>query len=300
MRKGMRFGASALLAATLSACGGGGGGASSSGGSTQAPSSGASFTNPLQLKPSPQFSTSARAVTYDDCFPAFDDVLVGDVIRGKSETFTAEGIVTVDQTDTVTAVTSETFDGRAAVRVTTNNPPYVGTDNILVLGVESTALYLHGGSVVLSSRRYRNDDPGPDGTGTRTKISNTPSAIGNLAAIRGASPFALGDFSTHAYSQKYESPYLPEYNYDAAVTEKVSFIGVEEGVTVEAGTFDYACVFRHEITSVINGQASTEVRDYYTHKWSTVKILSHNEAFPRPLVTQVVSNSALDRRKSAP
>lgn len=296
---GMRSGASALLVAMLAACGGGGGGGSSNSGgdSTQAPSSGVSHTNPLNLAPPPQFSTSARAVTYDDCFPAFDDVEVGDVVVSKVETYVPDtgGIYTGNQTVTVTAVAPDTFNGHAAVRVTTDSPPYLRSDNVMEYGGDRVALYLDGGSANKSLIQYLNNE-----AGTRVNVknfSNELSVIGILPAAGTGVALALGDFANSSYTQTYTSALLSDYSRTYAVAEKTRFIGVEENVQVEAGTFDYACVFRYEQTDVANGQ--TAVYDYYTHKWSTLKVLVHNSVM-RPLVTEVVSNSAIDRRKPAP
>lgn len=288
---------SGICVGVLTACGGG----SSSPKedpqpSTGAPASGVSFTNPLELKPTPQFSTSARAVTYDDCFPRFDDVEVGDVVKSTVETYSqSEGIGSIDQTETVTEMTRTTFNGRDAISVKTDNPPYLRSDNVMVLGVEATALILRGGNVATSRRSYLND-----ANGTRTLITNTPATIGDLSAARSVNPFVLGDSTTHTYAMDYVNYAAPDFNSKANITEKVTFIGVEEGTEVAAGKFEYTCVFRHELFSTINGETITSVQDYYTHKWSGVKALTFGAGYPRPLVYQLVSNSAMARRKPAP
>lgn len=287
----------ALCVSVLAACGGGSSSPKASPQpSTGAPASGSSFTNPLELKPSPRFSTSSRAVTYDDCFPRFDDVELGDVVKSTVETYSqSEGIGSVEQTETVTEVTRTAFNGRDALSVKTDNPPYLRSDNVMVLGVEATALILRGGNMATSRRSYLND-----ATGTRTLITNTPVAIGDLSAARGATPFVLGDSTTHSFSMDYVNYLAPDFNSKADVTEKVTFIGVEEGTEVAAGKFDYTCVFRHEMFSTINGETITSVQDYYTHKWSGVKALTYGAGYPRPLEYRLVSNSAMARRKPAP
>jgi len=292
--KGVALGV--ICAGVLTACGGGSSSPKSSdpAPSTGAPASGSSFTNPLELKPAPQFSTSSRAVTYDDCFPRFDDVELGDVVKSTVETYSqSTGIDSVNQTETVTEVTSTTFNGRSALNVKTDNPPYLRSDNVMVLGVEATALILRGGSLVTSRRNYLND-----ATGTRTLTTNTPATMGDLSAGRSTTPFVLGDSTIHTYSMDYVNYPVPELNSRVDITEKVIFIGVEEGTEVAAGKFDYTCVFRHELFSTINGRTITSVQDYYTHKWSGVKALTYGA--PRPLVFQIVSNSAIARRKPAP
>ncbi|GAB3555062.1 hypothetical protein GCM10027343_43660 [Noviherbaspirillum agri] len=285
----------AFCVGVLAACGGGSSSPKTDQQpSTGAPASGSSFTNPLELDPAPQFSTSSRAVTYDDCFPRFDDVELGDVVKSTVETYAqSEGIGSVDQTETVTEMTRTTFNGRDALIVKTDNPPYLRSDNVMVLGVEATALILHGGSIATSRKNYLND-----ATGTRTLTTNTPATMGDLSAGRSASPFLLGDAATHTYKMDYVNYLVPELNSSVDVAEKVTFIGVEEGTEVAAGKFDYTCVFRHELFSTINGKTVTSVQDYYTHKWSGVKALTYGA--PRPLVYQIVSNSAIARRKAAP
>ncbi|HJV76712.1 MAG TPA: hypothetical protein VJ654_21040 [Noviherbaspirillum sp.] len=290
MRKASRFTASMMCIASLAACGGGENQTVREP-ATQAPV-GEVFTNPLELKPAPQFSTSGRAVVYDDCFPPYDDVKLGDVVKSTVETYSpATGIGVIEQTETVKSIVSGTFEGRSTLSVTTDNPPYVSSDNVRQYGVEATALILKGGTVTTLKRVYRTDE-----TDTVSTTTNTPSAIGNLAASHIYTPFALRDSVEHKYLLTYDA-LDPAFDHQVNVTEKITFIGVEEGTEVAAGKFDYTCVFRQEISSTVNGQTITNVQDFYTNKFSGVKALLFNEGYPRPLVYQLVSNSALDRRK---
>lgn len=296
MRKSQSCALSAIFVAALSACGGGAKEDTTSP-EPQQPEPGSSFTNPLNLKPAPQFSTSSRAVTYDDCFPRFDDVVVGDVVKSKVETFgtTADSL---DQTETVTAVTPTSFNGRAGVSVSIDNPPYVDADNVMQYGVESKALYLRGGTLTTFVRYYLNDS-----VGTYSSFTNTPIAIGDLSAGHDTAPFVLGESVTNRYSFSYVNNVASQFNRQGEISEKITFIGVEEGTEVLAGKFDYTCVFRREISSTINGQTIVNVQDYYTHKWSGVKELSFDMDSAEPEVYQlfqVVSNSAIERRKNTP
>lgn len=298
MERARDFALGAICVAALTACGGSSPQQADKQ-PTGAPASGSSFTNPLELKPAPQFSTSARLVAYDDCFPRFDDVELDDVVKGTAETFSqSAGIGSVERTETVTNITRTSFNGRDAVSVTTDNPPYLRSDNVMVLGEEATALILRGSNLVTLRRSYLNDD-----MGTRTQITNTPATMGDLSAGRTTTPFVLGDSATNTFRMDYENraaPNAPVLNNSADVTEKVTFIGVEEGTEVAAGKFDYTCVFRHEVSSTVNGETITSVQDYYTHKWTGVKALTYGAGYPRPLVYQLVSNSAMARRKSQP
>lgn len=294
MRKAGHFTASIMCIATLAACGGGDSQTVREP-ATQTPV-GEVFTNPLELKPAPQFSTSARKVVYDDCFPQYDDVRLGDVVKSTVENYSpATGIGVIEQTETVKSIVPGTFEGRSALYVTTDNPPYVRSDNVLQFGVEATALILKGGTVTTLKREYLNDVKG-----TRTKTTTVPSAIGNLAGAHIYTPFALRDSVQHTYSLSYANMLAPEFDHQIDITEKITFIGVEEGTEVPAGKFDYTCVFRRQISSTVNGQTITNVQDFYTNKLSGVKALIFSDGYPRPLVYQVVSNSAIARRKAAP
>lgn len=298
MRKAGRMAVNALCIAVLSACGGGG---DSGGPATQLPDSGHSFTNPLNLSPAPQFSTSTRTVNYDDCFPKWDDIEVGDVVKSTVETYTdAAGIGVIDQTETVTSVVQDTFADRDssvyrnALRVKTDNPPYLRSDNVMQFGVRTEALILRGGTVTLLREDYLND-----ADGTRMKTKNVPSKIGDLAAAHIYTPFAMRDSVAHAYAMSFTNIWSPEFDHQADITEKIMFIGVEEGTEVPAGKFEYSCVFRREFKSVINGETITNVQDYYTTKWSGVKAITYSPDYPRPLLYKLVSNSAIERRKAA-
>lgn len=314
MRETTRLAACAALLATLSACGGGSDNASRSlatssdsgtAGSSNGISSGTSISNhgfsgsasanPLNLDPAPLFTPSARSVTYGDCFPKHDDVLVSDVATDRIETYSSTtGISTVDQTNTVTSVAPASFNGRNGVSVTMDNPPHTGQDNSLLFGVESKQLLLQGMAFTTFTKNYLNDS-----TGTRSTFMSTPSSLGDLSAGHTLISYGLGDSVTNKFSTSYFDMLSPQFNTQVDITEKITFIGVEEGTTVAAGKFDYTCVFRRELTSTVNGQPYTSVEDVYSHKWSGVKTVSFGSSYPRPLVSQLVSSSALTRRIAA-
>lgn len=293
MRKASRLAISTMCIAGLAACGGGDSQTVREP-ATQQPV-GEVFTNPLELKPAPQFSTSARTVVYDDCFPPYDDVKLGDVVKSTVESYLpTTGIGIIEQTETVTKIEPGTFEGRSGLYVTTDNPPYVRPDQLWENGVEATALILKGGTVTTSERIYLASD-----NKTLSTITRTPSVIGNLAAAHIYTPFALRESIEHKYLLTYDA-IDPAFDRQVDITEKIMFIGVEEGTEVPAGKFEYSCVFRYQISSTVNGQTITNVHDFYTNKFSGVKAVFFNDGYPRPLLYQLVSNSAIARRKAVP
>jgi hypothetical protein len=237
-------------------------------------------------------------VVYDDCFPQHNDVQVGDVAVGLNELYFggAAGIVSLNQTVTIKSVAPYNFGGRTGVSVVLDTPPQLLPNNSLFYGTESTSAIMRGGRIDTLSQTYLND-----AGGVRTITTVTPTAVGDISAGHTLIAYSLGDSVTNTASFTYVDVYSPSQNYQGNVTEKITFIGVEEGTQVIAGKFDYTCVFRHEITGTVNGQSSTSVFDMYHHKWSAiVKTVEFSPSYPRPLIKQLVSDSAIVRRASTP
>lgn len=251
-------------------------------------------SNPLGLNPAPQFTPSGRSVYYDDCFPKYNDVIVGDVAVSNVETYSAvsKTISNYNTTATVKSVSPYSFNGAQGVSVITDIPSQRLPDLTLMYATETTTAFLKGSAMDLMSKTYMND-----AFGVRTITTATPIALGDLSSGHTVIPFNIGDNVTNSASFKYENKSTPNYNSQGTYTEKITFIGVEENTLVQAGRFDYTCVFRREFT----GPYGTTVNDTYTHKWTpVVKMVHYSSSYPRPLVYQVVSDTAIARRAAAP
>ena len=254
--------------------------------------------NPTGLNPPPQFSTSARSVTYDDCFPRVDDVVAGDVSTNSQEQYYGPtiGIVASSITSTVTATTPWMYDSRPGVSVVVDIPPEALTVpfNAARSGAEIAVGYLRGSVIPQTGKSYPSRQ-----VGFRTIDTSTPIAVGDLSAGHTSSPYALGDSVVNTSSSTFQNLDAPSQNSASTISEKISFIGVEENTAVPAGVFPYTCVFRHEASIVTNGKSGSSVYDTYTHRWGTAKTVVYSPTAPRPLVFKLISASDLTRRIKA-
>ena len=160
-------------------------------------------------------------------------------------------------------------------------------------GNRGVAAAFRGALIGLESRNYSAVN------NTVTTIStSTLTELGDLSSGHTVIPFAIGDRVSNKSNYVNEFPASPSLNSQGSVTETITFLGVDEGTSVVGGSFDYSCVFRHEITSA--GSSERGVYDTYMHRLGgNIKTVSYSALYPRPLVYQMVSDTAYSRRLAA-
>lgn len=242
--------------------------------------------NPLKLSPAPAFTASSRSVTYDDCFPRHDDVQVGDTTVDRIEQYDSgtKQIETLQQTNTVTGVTPYAYGGRQGVLITGEHPEY-NDDGTLASKLIFEDISLRGALHSWTSTNYVYVLGAPQ---KDYAFTNSPVELGDIS--NGNAAYKPGDSTTTIYDAKTEPPFGPPTT--VRITEKRTFLGVEEGTKASGFTFPYACVFRIEISS----ENGTFLSDRYHHKFGGVKTVVYDDHAPRPLVYEGISDTARERR----
>ncbi len=241
--------------------------------------------NSLGLSPAPVFVASSKQVNYNDCFIAHTDVLVGDVATDRIEQYNV-ATNSISSYDTITRITARalyTFGSRSGFQVTAtlDNPsPGLATGGRAALfqGAFQGLYTFNRNALTLI-----NED------------TTTPIALGDFSTGRISSTYQVGDSMTQQYSVS-SGNYVINQTTTVQVSEYWTFLGTEVNTSVVAGSFSYACVFRRQVTMTSNGQSSVSNYDVYQHKASGVKTLEYLSGAPRPLLRQLVSNTAIARR----
>lgn len=245
--------------------------------------------NPLNLSPAPVFAASSRSVTYDDCFPQHDDIQIGDRQVDRIEQYDSgrNEISSYTTTTIVTGVAPHTYAGRQGVLISTENPVH-DEGGTLISNIFSEELSLRGAQQTLSARQF---NYAAGSTFHNHTITETPVELGDIALGHETLPYKPGDSTVSIYDTVTEGD-VPGAGVKVRMTEKLTFLGVEEGTAVLGYTFPYTCVFRREYSS----EFGSGVSDYYVHKLGGAKTVEYDERAPRPLVHQMVSDTAVLRR----
>jgi hypothetical protein len=284
----IRWVAVGSVATLLLACGGGGGDASPAGDTVvnnSPPGTGLvrgpepSSNNTLKLTPAPTFKPSSLQVRYQDCFPAYNDMRVGDVL-----TFNTANAGSMTQT--TQEVANFQVNGRAASKVTLRENAFLGWTGLketigltqgAITKVEEVSYDFFGGASYTNTYNY--------------------TQLGDLSSGRTSTVYTPGDTATHKYARTRVAGGSTTID---SFDEVWTFLGVEENLSTPAGKFAYACVFRLAETAYGNGTVSPVVShsDYYfslkSHK--PLQRVRYATGSTQPLVDQLAADTGIQRR----
>ncbi|HEY8605857.1 MAG TPA: hypothetical protein VIM12_01925 [Noviherbaspirillum sp.] len=237
------------------------------------------------MAPRPVFIPGKREVTYDDCFPPHDNARQGDVVVSQLEIYDSRHarIVPYRTTSTVTDVSPFALGERFGIRTTSEVRAEVGY--VHVASSSSEDARLRGTWILLTTMHL------PGGTSTSARTRYLPVHVGNLSTGHETTIYKPGQCIRNIYRVRHEVHNAASTKEDM-LTETITFLGVEERSKVAGREFPYACVFRQELH--MNGSRSG-VYDLYFHKYGALKTVEYDPAAPRPLVHELLQDTAADR-----